>query len=231
MDRCDVHEITDSRLVPGHCKGKIDGIKFETSPREIRCSAPFSSNISRDHTAHPFTLITMTSLLRSLFPASRIRLPATARYLATTAETSTAADPTPVAESSTSPSEPAKFTPYTRRAGLLARKRGMTALWDQDGRRWPVTVLQVQECQVIQHRTPHESSPHLHGLQIGAKNKHWSKETVFMQGHYRTKGEGVQPKYRLKEFQVTEDAVMKVGSWLSAGHFVPGQYVDVRAKT
>ena len=91
--------------------------------------------------------------------------------------------------------------------------------------------LQVEECQVIQHSPPHESSPQYHGLQIGAKNKDWDKVTSFMKGHFQSKGNGVTPKYRLKEFQVSEDAVIPVGSWLSAAHFVPGQYVDVRAKT
>lgn len=38
---------------------------------------------------------------------------------------------------------PGKWTPYTQRTGVIARKRGMTSLWDQEGRRWPVTVLQV----------------------------------------------------------------------------------------
>ena len=52
-----------------------------------------------------------------------------------------------------------------------------------------------------------------------------------MKGHYLSKGNGVTPKYRVKEFPVTEDAIMPVGAYLSAAHFVPGQYVDVRGKT
>jgi large subunit ribosomal protein L3 len=39
----------------------------------------------------------------------------------------------------------------------------------------------------------------------------------------------VEPKKKLAEFRVSEDALLEIGSELAATHFVPGQYVDVTA--
>lgn len=91
---------------------------------------------------------TMPSIIRRLL-ASKGAFSIPARYMATVAEassstasTSTSPSTSPSAETSSS-SSPAAFSPFTRRCGLVARKRGMTTLWDQDGKQWPVTVLQV----------------------------------------------------------------------------------------
>ena len=44
-------------------------------------------------------------------------------------------------------------------------------------------------------------------------------------GHFRA--QGVPLKRKLKEFPVTEDALLPVGTSIGVRHFVPGQYVDV----
>ncbi|WVW86811.1 50S ribosomal protein L3 [Kwoniella bestiolae CBS 10118] len=151
------------------------------------------------------------------------------RGLATVAEVAE-----PIASSSSSStvagsSNPVgKWTPHTLRTGLIARKRGMTALWDQDGRRWPVTVLQVDANQVIRHTPPPPTSP-FHTLQIGASTRPEKTTPAQQLGHF--KKAGVDPKYKLKEYQVSNDGVLAVGTELNAGHFVPGQYVDVQGTT
>jgi large subunit ribosomal protein L3 len=109
------------------------------------------------------------------------------------------------------------------RTGLLARKLGMTRIFTDDGNHVPVTVLAVNNCQVVAVRTPEK-----HGycaLQLGvgtAKVKNVSKA---QRGHF-AKAE-VEPKARLAEFRVSADALVEVGAEISAAHFVPGQRVDV----
>lgn len=109
------------------------------------------------------------------------------------------------------------------RTGLLARKMGMTRHYLEDGRHLPVTVLQVDDCQVVARKTA-ESDGYT-ALQVGvgrAKPKNVSKA---MRGHF-AKAQ-VEPKRKLAEFRVSDDCLVDVGTGLSATHFVVGQYVDV----
>jgi len=86
---------------------------------------------------------------------------------------------------------------------------------------------QVDSCQVVRHSPPPENAPHLHSLQLGCSDRPERTTTQQQLGHF--KRAGVNPKYKVQEFRVTEDAVLPVGAELSAGHFVPGQFVDVTA--
>src|SRR5271154_5703382 len=109
------------------------------------------------------------------------------------------------------------------RTGLLARKLGMTRIFTDDGNHVPVTVLAVDNCQVVAVRTPEKDGYCALQLGVGtAKVKNVSKA---QRGHF-AKAE-VEPKARLAEFRVSEDAVVEVGSEITAAHFVPGQRVDV----
>ena len=111
------------------------------------------------------------------------------------------------------------------RTGLLARKLGMTRIFREDGTHVPVTVLHLDELQVVASRSE-EKDGYL-AVQLGwgrAKVKNVSKPN---KGHFaRAK---VEPKQKLAEFRVAADAVLEPGATLSAAHFVVGQRVDVTA--
>ncbi|KAF9454574.1 translation protein, partial [Macrolepiota fuliginosa MF-IS2] len=141
-----------------------------------------------------------------------------------------------VAVSSSSPADveksdtptPTKWTPESIRTGLIARKRGMASLWNDQGVKIPVTVLQVENCQVTANvRTVRRDHSVYHAVQVAASDKPERTTTRQMLGHFRKAG--VPPKRIVKEFAVTPDALVPVGTTLSAIHFVPGQYVDVVA--
>lgn len=113
------------------------------------------------------------------------------------------------------------------RTGLLARKIGMTRMFDDNSDHLPVTVLQVENLQVVAQRTGDKDG--YTALQLGwgtAKVKNVGKA---MRGHFAKAK--VEPKQRLAEFRVTEDAMVDVGTELSAAHFVKGQFVDVTGVT
>eukprot|EP00160_Parvularia_atlantis_P018200 Unigene6615_Nuclearia_a/m.20321 Unigene6615_Nuclearia_a/g.20321 ORF Unigene6615_Nuclearia_a/g.20321 Unigene6615_Nuclearia_a/m.20321 type:complete len:257 (-) Unigene6615_Nuclearia_a:6-776(-) len=110
-----------------------------------------------------------------------------------------------------------------RRTGVVAVKRGMLGLWDTWGVRHPVTVLQLDDVQVVQAKAA-PTDGHF-ALQLGATSKKQKSTTMPERGHFARAG--VRPKRVLVEFPVTSDALVDVGTTINAAHFVPGQYVDV----
>jgi large subunit ribosomal protein L3 len=109
------------------------------------------------------------------------------------------------------------------RTGLIARKLGMTRLFNEDGSTVPVTLLHLDEVRVVSTRTEEKDGYVAVQLGIGrAKAKNVSKPN---KGHYAKAG--VEAPKRLTEFRVAADAVLEPGTKLSAAHFVAGQKVDV----
>ena len=109
------------------------------------------------------------------------------------------------------------------RTGLIAQKLGMTRRFDENGTHVPVTVLKLDNVQIVAQRTTDTDG--YTALQLGwgaAKVKNVSKP---MRGHFAKAK--VEPKRKLTEFRVADDALVDVGTELSATHFVPGQFVDV----
>ncbi|KAI9458489.1 mitochondrial 50S ribosomal protein L3 [Russula earlei] len=134
------------------------------------------------------------------------------------------------AEAESSTSFVAKWTPKSIRTGVIARKRGMTAMWDEHGARFPVTVLQLENCQVTANIThARKDNSEYHAVQVAASDRPLKTTTKQMSGHF--KKAGVPPKRLVKEFPVTPDAHVPLGTTLSAAHFVPGQFVDVVANS
>jgi large subunit ribosomal protein L3 len=113
------------------------------------------------------------------------------------------------------------------RTGLLAQKLGMTRIFAADGNHVPVTVLKVDNCQVVAVRTDEKNGYNAVQLGVGkAKVKNVSKA---QRGHFAKAK--VEPKKKLCEFRVSKDNLLEVGAELSAAHFVDGQFVDVIGTT
>jgi large subunit ribosomal protein L3 len=110
-----------------------------------------------------------------------------------------------------------------KRTGILARKLGMTRSFAQDGSHIPVTILRIESCQVVSVRTRDRDG--YSAVQVGAGTAKVKNVTKPVRGHYAKAK--VEPKRKLVEFRVTDEAVLPVGSELAASHFVTGQFVDV----
>ena len=113
------------------------------------------------------------------------------------------------------------------RTGVIAKKVGMTRLFQADGRHVPVTVLQLDELQVIGRREMDRDG--YTAVQLGA-GKAKAKNVAKPQRSAFGKAE-VEPKVKVVEFRVAEDALLDVGAHISADHFVPGQFVDIAGVT
>jgi len=113
------------------------------------------------------------------------------------------------------------------RTGVIAKKVGMTRLFQADGRHVPVTVLQLDELQVVGRREQDRDG--YTAVQLGAgtaKAKNVAKPQRSAFGKAK-----VEPKAKVAEFRVADDALLDIGSHISADHFVAGQLVDVAGVT
>jgi large subunit ribosomal protein L3 len=113
------------------------------------------------------------------------------------------------------------------RTGVIAKKVGMTRLFQADGRHVPVTVLQLDDVQVIGRRETDRDG--YAAVQLGAGSAK-AKNVAKPQRAAFGKAE-VEPKAKVVEFRVADDALLDVGAHLSADHFVPGQMVDIAGVT
>ena len=113
------------------------------------------------------------------------------------------------------------------RTGVIAKKVGMTRLFQDDGRHVPVTVLQLDGLQVIARKEVDRDG--YVAVQLGAGSAKAKNVSKPQRGHFG-KAE-VEPKAYVAEFRVTEDNLLDVGATLSAEHYVAGQIVDIQGRT
>lgn len=110
-----------------------------------------------------------------------------------------------------------------QRSGLIAKKLGMTRVFAEDGAHVPVTVLALEGCQVVAHKTQDRDG--YTAMQLGSGAAKVSR--VSKAERTRFAKASVAPKKKLVEFRVPSENFIEVGSSMSADHFVIGQKVDV----
>jgi large subunit ribosomal protein L3 len=113
------------------------------------------------------------------------------------------------------------------RTGVIAKKMGMTRWFQDDGRHVPVTVLALENLQVVAVREADRDG--YVAVQLGAGTAKAKNVAKPQRGHFG-KAE-VEPKAKLAEFRVSDDAVLEVGATISADHYVSGQIVDIQGVT
>jgi large subunit ribosomal protein L3 len=109
------------------------------------------------------------------------------------------------------------------RSGVIAKKIGMTRLFLADGKQVPVTVLQLDNLQVVAQRTADKDG--YTAVQLGAGLAKAKRTTAAMRGHFAKAH--VEPKRKIAEFRVTPDCLIEVGAEITAEHYLEGQFVDV----
>jgi large subunit ribosomal protein L3 len=113
------------------------------------------------------------------------------------------------------------------RTGLIAKKLGMTRIFADDGNHVPVTVLEVDQVQVVAVRTAEKDG--YTAVQLGTGKAKVKNVTQPMRGHFAKAK--LEPKKKLVEFRVSADALLDVGAEITAAHFLVGQFVDVVGTT
>ena len=109
------------------------------------------------------------------------------------------------------------------RSGVIAQKVGMTRLFTEAGEHVPVTVLRLAQCQVVAHRSKDKDG--YVALQLGAGHRKVKNVSKPERGRFAVAK--VEPKRKIAEFRVSDDALIPIGAEITADHFIVGQYVDV----
>lgn len=114
------------------------------------------------------------------------------------------------------------------RTGVLAKKLGMTRFFDEAGAHVPVTVLSLEGCQVVGHRTADRDG--YVALQLGAGKKKVKNTSQPLRGHFAKAL--VEPKAVVAEFRLADEAeLIELGAEITADHYVAGQRVDIQGTT
>ena len=109
------------------------------------------------------------------------------------------------------------------RSGIIAKKVGMTRLFMDNGKQIPVTVLHMENLQVVAQRTNEKHG--YNAVQLGAGHSKAKNVSKAMRGHFSVAK--VEPKRKIAEFRVAPENLIEVGAEITAEHYVEGQFVDV----
>lgn len=111
------------------------------------------------------------------------------------------------------------------RTGVIARKEGMSRVFSEEGYHIPVTVLKIDNCQVVATRDQDKDG--YVAVQLGAGAAKVKRVSKAQRGHFAKSK--VEPKQKIAEFRVSGDNVLELGAEIGANHYVVGQFVDVRS--
>ena len=120
--------------------------------------------------------------------------------------------------------EPAR---NSARCGALGMKCGMTQAWEADGQIIPLTVVELQDLQVTAVRTTERDG--VTALQLGGGWQKRKRVSAALAGQFES--HGLPLKRYLRDFRVTEDALLPIGTSITVRHFVVGQHIDVQGIT
>jgi len=109
------------------------------------------------------------------------------------------------------------------RCGLITRKLGMSRVFNENGEHVPVTILRLENVEVISIKSIEKNG--YTAVQLGFGDKKAKNVSKPLKGVFAKSK--VTPKEKIAEFRVSEDALLKVGDKLSVNHFITGQKVDV----
>ena len=109
------------------------------------------------------------------------------------------------------------------RCGVIVRKLGMSRIFNDKGEHVPVTVLRLEDVEVLSTRSIKKDG--YIAVQLGFNNKKLKNVTKPLKGFFaKAKSE---PKEKVLEFRVSEDALLNIGDKISVNHYIPGQKIDV----
>jgi large subunit ribosomal protein L3 len=103
----------------------------------------------------------------------------------------------------------------------------MTRLFREDGSHVPVTLLHVDNLQVVATRTTERDG--YTAVQLGWGSMKPARVSKPNKGHFAAAK--IEPKAKLREFRVSDDAMLEPGAALAPSHFTVGQRVDVCGTT
>jgi large subunit ribosomal protein L3 len=119
------------------------------------------------------------------------------------------------------------MTTKMKRTGILAKKLGMTRIFNEQGNHVPVTLLKVENNIVVNVKT--EEKDGYNALQLGIGTKKAKRVSKAVRGYYAK--QKTEPKEVLKEFRVSKDCLLQQGDEILPSHFLVGQKVDISGNT